>query len=106
MDVQKWLALQVGNWTMKIMINHEPQDEMVLFPYRQPQMLAKFLTILWILKKKTFRGSLAMVPFCRDGRLWRLNFSCKCCKVILDLAWNMTASTKKYEGSSNESLAC
>jgi hypothetical protein len=26
--------------------------------------------------------------------------------VILDLAWNMTASTKKYEGSSNESLAC
>jgi hypothetical protein len=67
MDVQKWLALQVGNWTMKIMINHEPQDEMVLFPYRQPQMLAKFLTILWILKKKLSEAPLPWYPFAGMG---------------------------------------
>ena len=90
---------------MKIMINHEPQDEMVLLRQTTPDV-GEISYHPVDSQKKTFRGSLAMVPFCRDGRLWRLNFSCKCCKVILDLAWNMTASTKKYEGSSNESLGC
>ena len=38
MDVQKWLALQCGNWTMKIMINHEPQDEMELLRQTTPDV--------------------------------------------------------------------